>query len=352
MTEIWQPPVGRPIEADEVALAPIVSRHVAMIGFGTMGRAQALNLRDSGVTVRIGLREGSAGRQEAVRLGFDVATIPDAVAAADVVMLMLPDEAMVPVFKASVAPHLSPETLLGFAHGFAVAYAGLDPGDRGCFLVAPKSQGDMLRAAFVAGGGAPGLLAVTPGSPAETWPVCAAYARAVGCLRGGGWVTTFAAECTADQFGEQVVLCGGVIELLQAAFDTLTARGHDPVNAYFECVHELKLITDLVHRYGVDGMRRRISPTAAYGGLTRGRRVIDDDVRARMAAILDEIEDGRFAREFLTTHDDPRQGRQALTAREESTPLVGTGRSLQDRMAALQPDPTSQPEPERDDDRT
>ncbi|MBD3220710.1 ketol-acid reductoisomerase [bacterium] len=331
----WPPDPRRPLEERAVSLAPLHAQTVAMIGYGTMGRAHALNLRDSGIAVIVGLREGSPRREVAARAGLEVRTVAAATAASDVVMLMLPDEAMATVFAAEVGPHLGAGAMLGFAHGFAVAFDQIDPGDRGCFLVAPKSQGDMLRSAYEAGGGAPGLLAVTPESPPETWPLCAAYARAVGCLRGGGWPTTFREECVSDQFGEQAVLCGGVIELLQAAFDTLTDRGYDATNAYFECVHELELITDLVHRYGVDGMRARISPTAAYGGLTRGPRLIDGTVRARMAEILDEIEDGRFAREFLASHEDRDRGRAALSARESSSRLAGTGRELQARLNDL-----------------
>jgi len=261
--------------------------------------------------------------------------VPEAVAAADVVALMLPDEAVGAAYRTDVAPHLRAEAVLAFAHGFAISSGQIDPGRRPCFLVAPKSQGDKLREAYLAGGGAAGLLAVTDPSPPGTWALCAAYAAAAGCLRGGGWRTTFAVECTTDQFGEQSVLCGGVIELLHAAFEILTARGYDRTNAYFECVYELALITDLLRRYGVDGMRRRISPTAAYGGLTRGPRLIDAAVRERMAAILDEIEDGRFAREFLARHADPAAGTRALAAREAASPLARAGRDLQARLDAL-----------------
>jgi ketol-acid reductoisomerase len=263
-------------------------------------------------------------------------------------MLMLPDEAMGEVFARDIAPSLRPAAAIGFAHGFAVAFGLVDPGDRACFLVAPKAQGDLLRESFVRGGGSPGLLAVTDASPPGTWALAAAYAAAVGCLHGGGWRTTFRAECVADLFGEQAVLCGGVIELLQAAFDTLTARGHDPVNAYFECVHELALISDLLRRYGLQGMRARISPTAAYGGLSRGPRIIDAGVRARLDGILDEIEDGTFAREFLARHADPHGGTRALVRREAATPLARAGRELSEQGPA--PDGgTPAPAPNRED---
>jgi len=244
-------------------------------------------------------------------------------------MLMLPDEAMAAVYAAEVAPHLRPTAALGFAHGFAVAFdqVELSPG-RSCFLVAPKGQGDMLLAAHAAGGGVPGLLAATKDAPDATWDLAAAYAKAVGCLQGGGFVTTFRTECVSDQFGEQVVLCGGVIELLKAAFDIMVEGGYGRQNAYFECVHELKLITDLLHRHGVDGMRNMISGTAAYGGLTRGPRVIDESTRNRMREILREIEDGAFAREFLDQHAQT----AALAAEEAAGPLAQTGRQMLPRL--------------------
>jgi ketol-acid reductoisomerase len=332
----WQPPHDRPLEDADVSLAPLAGRQVAVIGYGTMGRAHALNLRDSGVAVVVGARDGSARAELARAEGFTVQATPRVVAGADVVMLLLPDEAMATVYAAEVAPQLRPQAALGFAHGFAIAFGQIlpEPG-RACFLAAPKSQGDLLRESFVRGAGVPGLLAVSEDSPAGTWALAAAYARAVGCLRGGGWRTTFRRECVSDQFGEQVVLCGGVIELLQAAFDTLVGRGYDAHDAYFECVHELDLITRLVRSYGVDGMRRRISRTAAYGGLTRGPRVIDPGVRARMAAILDDIESGSFAREFLAHHDDPAAGVAALAAREAQSSLAQAGHRLQARLAAM-----------------
>lgn len=332
MHEDWQPPTGRPLRPDEAPHEALAGHTVAVIGYGTMGRAHALNLRDGEVAVLVGARPGSARARLALDEGLTVMDAVTAAAAADVVMLMLPDEAMGAVYRDEVAPVLRDGAAIGFAHGFAVAFGQVDPGARACFLVAPKAQGDMLREAFLAGGGAAGLLAVSDGSPPGTWALAAAYAGAVGCLHGGGWRTTFRAECVADQFGEQAVLCGGVIELLQAAFATLVERGYDRANAYFECVHELALITDLLQRYGLAGMRRRISPTAAYGGLTRGPRLIDASVRARLQTLLDEIETGVFAREFLSRQADPLRGTAALIAAERETPLAGAGDELQDLL--------------------
>ncbi|MBK8166960.1 MAG: ketol-acid reductoisomerase [bacterium] len=297
----YPPAPGTVLEPGTVHLEPLRERTVAIIGYGTMGRAHAVNLRRSGIAVAVGVRAGSAGGGRACADGFTPLPVATAVAAADVVMLLLPDTAMAGAWAADVAPNLRPGAAIGFAHGFAVAFGQVDPGPgRPCFLAAPKAQGDMLRELHAQGLGVPGLLAVTDASPPATWDLAAAYCLAVGCLHGGGYVTTFRDECVSDQFGEQAVLCGGVIELLKAAYDTLVEAGYSPENAYFECVHELKLITDLLHRHGLADLRRRISGTAAYGGLTRGPRIVDDGVRARMREVLAEIEDGRFARELLT----------------------------------------------------
>jgi len=337
----YPPPAGTVVETADVSLEPLAGKTVAVIGFGTMGRAQAHNLRLSGVGVVVGCRAHSDSIRRATDEGFRVLTVPEAVATGDLVMLMLPDEAMAAVFTADIAPFLRPESVLGFAHGFAVAFGQIDPGNRPCFLAAPKGQGDMLLEAHARGGGVPGLLAVTEPSGEATWDLAAAYAKAVGCLHGGGFVTTFRQECVSDQFGEQVVLCGGVIEILKAAFDIMVEAGYGEQNAYFECVHELKLITDLLHRRGVDGMRERISGTAAYGGLTRGPTVIDADTRARMRAVLADIESGEFAREFLDRHDDPEAGTAALRRREADGPLAAAGRRV---LPRLHPKPEEAPD--------
>lgn len=323
-------------EEAAVSLDLLAGKRVALLGYGTQGRAQALNLRDSGIDVVVGLREGSSSWPRAEMDGLAVDTIVSASAAADVVVLLVPDEVQAELYRVEIAPRLRTGSALAFAHGFAIAFGQIAPKPgQPCFLVAPKGQGDHLREAYRRGGGLPSLIAVTEDSPSDTWDLAAAYAKAIGCLRGGGFPTTFRTECVSDQFGEQVVLCGGVIELLQAAFDTLVKRGYGAENAYFECVHELKLITDLLHRHGVDGMRRRISRTAAYGGLTRGPRVIDARVRKELSLILDEIEDGTFAREFLSRQASSREGIGPLASHEASTPLAKAGRALRRRLDAL-----------------
>jgi ketol-acid reductoisomerase len=338
--EQYPPPPGTEIGPGQVDLSPLQGLTVAVIGYGTMGRAHALNLVRSGMTVVVGARSESPRCDLARTEGLTVLPVPEAAARGDVVMLMLPDQAMGQVFREDVAPHLRPTAAVGFAHGFAVAFDQIEPEPgRPCFLAAPKGQGDMLLAAHARGGGVPGLLAVTEGSPPETWDLAAAYALAVGCLVGGGFVTSFRQECVSDQFGEQTVLCGGVIELLKAAFDIMVEAGYGRENAYFECVHELKLITDLLHRHGVDGMREKISGTAAYGGLTRGPRVIDDGVRQRMRDILAEIESGSFAREFLAEHDDPGHGTAALARKEAEGALARTGRQVLPRLQGQATEP-------------
>jgi len=325
----YPPPPGTVLERGAADLEPLRGRTVAVVGYGTMGRAHAVNLRRSGVTVTVGVRDGSAGGDRARADGFAPLPVAAAVAAADIAVLLLPDAAMAAAWSDDVAPHLRADAALGFAHGFAVAFGQVDPGPgRPCFLAAPKGQGDMLRELHAQGLGVPGLLAVTAGSPSATWDLAAAYCLAVGCLHGGGFVTTFREECVSDQFGEQAVLCGGVLELLKAAYDTLIEAGYNPENAYFECVHELKLITDLLHRHGLAGLRQRISGTAAYGGLTRGPRLVDAGVRARMREMLTEIEDGRFARELLAEG----AGTRELAAAEAATPLARAAAAMVARL--------------------
>ncbi|MHB8079211.1 MAG: ketol-acid reductoisomerase [Candidatus Krumholzibacteriia bacterium] len=330
-------PPPRPIfEADDVSMAPLAGACVAVVGYGNQGRAQALNLRDSGVTVVVGARAGESGAARAAADGFTPVSPAAAAAAGNVVMLLVPDELQGPLHRDVVGPALRPGAALGFAHGFAVAFGQVAPeAGRPCFLAAPKGQGDLLREAYLKGGGLPGLLAVSDGSPAGTWELAAAYANAAGFLRGGGYATTFREECVTDQFGEQAVLCGGLIELVRVAFDTLIARGYGAENAYFECVHEVKLIADLLHRHGVDGLQRLISRTAAYGGATRGPRVIGPESRAAMSQLLDEIESGAFAREYLEAcaggAPDPRVG----PANDPDAPLAATGRALRARLSAL-----------------
>jgi ketol-acid reductoisomerase len=306
---------------------------VAIYGYGNQGHAHALNLRDSGVDVVVAAREGGTGEAAARSAGFTVLTFAQAAARADILMLTLPDEIQAEVFQRDIEKNWRDSAVLAFPHGFALAFGQIELAPtRRAFLVAPKGQGHKLRQAYVAGGGLPGLLATTGPDPEATLELALAYAHACGALKGGGFLSSFREEAVTDQFGEQVVLCGGLEELIVAAWETLVDRGYSREVAYFECLHEVKLIVDLIAEHGIDGMRSRISSTAAYGGLQAARRVIGPESRREMAEILDEIEDGRFAKSFLRA-----QGGTDLSAAieaEASHGIVGTGRQLREFLQA------------------
>jgi ketol-acid reductoisomerase len=304
---------------------------VAILGFGNQGHAHALNLRDSGVNIVVGARSGGRGERAASEAGFAVSGFGEAAAGANVVMMLLPDEIQARVFDDEVQPNWPDHAVLGFAHGFAIAFEMIRlPEGRRAMMVAPKGQGHKLRQAFVAGGGLPGLLAVTGPDQEDTLELALAYAHACGALKGGGFLSTFREEAVSDQFGEQVVLCGGLVELVTAAWETLVDRGHSPEVAYFECLHEVKLIVDLIHEHGLDGMRERISTTAAWGGLRAGPKVIGEQSRRAMGELLDQIENGRFAREFLEVQRDGGTQLRSTMAAQRSHPIIGTGRGLRE----------------------
>ena len=321
-------------DADRSQLA---GKRVVILGYGNQGHAHALNLRDSGVDVVVALRAGSKHAAEAEAAGLSVQPPRTAAKTADIVMVLIPDELQSGVLHDEILPVLEPSAYLAFAHGFSLAFGWveLDPSRR-AFLVAPKGQGHKLREAYLAGGGLPSLIGVHGPDAEQTLQLALAYALACGALKGGGTLSSFREEAVSDQFGEQVVLCGGMIELITAAWETLVERGYDPTTAYFECLHEVKLIVDLMHAEGVDGMRERISSTAAFGGLRAGRRVIGEPSRAAMREILDEIEDGRFARSF---GDEQRLGgewsREARRAESEH-PMQRTGRELREFLDRCQ----------------
>jgi ketol-acid reductoisomerase len=315
---------------------------VAILGFGNQGHAHALNLRDSGVNIVVGARPGGRGESAAREAGFAVSGFGEAVVGADVVMMLLPDEIQARVFADEVQPNWPDRAVLGFAHGFAIAFDLIRlPEGRRAMLVAPKGQGHKLRQAYVAGGGLPGLLALAGPDQDDTLELALAYAHACGALKGGGFLSTFREEAVSDQFGEQVVLCGGLVELVIAAWETLVDRGHSPEVAYFECLHEVKLIVDLIHEHGLDGMRRRISTTAAWGGFQAGPKVIGAPSRRAMEDILDRIEDGRFAHEFLNVQEDGGEQLKSAIEAERSHPMVGTGHGLREFLRQCRLDQTS-----------
>ena len=278
----------------------IANRKVAILGYGSQGHAHALNLLESGVDVRVGLREGSSSRAKAEAAGLAVTDLATAAAQADVIMMLLPDTDIGPAYEEHVAPNLNDGDALFFAHGFNVRFGyvkapdGVDVG-----MVAPKGPGHLVRRTYTEGGGVPCLIAVAQDASGSARGLALAYADAIGGTRAGVLDTTFEEETETDLFGEQVVLCGGLTALVQSGFETLVDAGYQPESAYFECLHELKLIIDLMYEQGISGMRYSISTTAEYGDLTRGHRVINDGVRAEMRKILDEIRSGEFADEFI-----------------------------------------------------
>ncbi len=278
----------------------IKSKKVAMIGFGSQGHAHAENLRDSGVEVIVGLRKDGSSWKKAEAKGFEVKTVAEATAAADVVMILLPDENQADIYKNEIKPNLKAGAYLAFGHGFNIHYGRITPdANTNVMMVAPKAPGHTVRSEFTKGGGIPDLIAIHQDASGDTKDVALAYASAIGGGRTGIIETTFKDETETDLFGEQAVLCGGATALVQAGFETLTEAGYDPMMAYFECLHELKLIVDLMYEGGIADMRYSISNTAEYGDYIAGKRVINDESKQAMRELLKEIQDGRFAKDFI-----------------------------------------------------
>jgi ketol-acid reductoisomerase len=304
----------------------IAARKVAIIGYGSQGHAHALNLKDSGVDVRVGLRDGSSSRAKATDAGLKVMAIDEAATEADLIMILLPDTEQKRVYDESIAPHLKGGDAVFFAHGFNVRFGRIAPPDGiDVAMVAPKGPGHLVRRTYVEGGGTPCLIAVAQDATGKAKDLALAYADAIGGARAGVLDTTFEEETETDLFGEQVVLCGGLTALVQAGFETLVDAGYQPESAYFECLHELKLIVDLMYEQGIAGMRYSISDTAEYGDLTRGPRVINDAVRAEMRTILDEIRSGKFADEWIAESEAGRPNYTELQkqGKEHSIEVVG-----------------------------
>jgi ketol-acid reductoisomerase len=317
----------------------LASRPIAVVGFGSQGRAQALNLRDSGCDVVVGLRAGSRSRADVEAAGLAVADIEPAVRGADLVMLLIPDEWQPEVYWQRIAPNLRPGAYLGFAHGFTIHFRKIVPApELNVFLVAPKGIGPMVRRQYLAGGGVPALVAVHQDPAGDTRDLALAYACALGCSRAGILETTFREETETDLFGEQAVLCGGLTELIRAGFETLVAAGYAPELAYFECLHEVKLIADLIHARGIAGMRESISSTARYGDLTRGRRVIGAATRQAMQEILAEIRSGQFADQWMAEHAAGKPKLTELARRDTEHPIERVGARLRALMPWLKAD--------------
>ncbi|MFP4632140.1 MAG: ketol-acid reductoisomerase, partial [Halobacteriales archaeon] len=289
-----------PLYDEDADRSYIDDKRVAVIGYGSQGHAQARNLADSGVDVVVGLREGSSSRDDAESHGLDVATPAEAAAEADVVQMLIPDTLQPDVYEDSIEPGLEEGDALMFSHGFNIHFDQIRPPENvDVLMVAPKAPGDLVRRNYERGEGTPGLLAVEQDYSGEARDVGLAYAHAIGCTRSGVIETTFREETETDLFGEQAILCGGTSALVKASFETLVDAGYSPEMAYFECANELKLIVDLIYEGGLTAMRDNVSDTAEYGDLTRGPRVIDDHVRDNLEEVLEEVQNGEFAREWI-----------------------------------------------------
>lgn len=314
-------------------LALIQSKKVAIIGYGSQGHAHANNLKDSGVSVVVGLREGSSSWAKAESAGLDVKAIGDAAAAADVVMILAPDEHQGDLYRDEIEPNIKQGAALAFAHGFNIHFGQIVPrGDLDVIMIAPKGPGHLVRSTFQQGGGVPSLIAIAQDASGQAKEIALSYSAANGGTRGGVIETSFKEETETDLFGEQTVLCGGVSELIQAGFDTLTEAGYAPEMAYFECLHELKLIVDLIYEGGIANMRYSISNTAEYGDFSRGKRVIGEESRAAMKEILAEIQNGEFAREWI---GENRTGTSVLQAKRRIArehPIEQVGERLRGMM--------------------
>jgi len=311
----------------------IAGRKVAIVGYGSQGHAHALNLRDSGVDVRVALRDGSSSAAKATAAGLRVTSIAQAAEEADVIMMLAPDTEQQAIYQSSIEPHLRPGDALLFAHGFNIRFGLIEaPAGVDVAMVAPKGPGHLVRRTFEGGGGVPSLIAVHQDATGKARDLALSYANAIGATRAGVLDTTFAEETETDLFGEQVVLCGGLTSLIMAGYETLVAAGYQPESAYFECLHEVKLIVDLMYENGISGMRFSISDTAEYGDLTRGPRVINDAVKAEMRKILGEIQDGTFANEWIAENRAGRARFNQLRQAGKEHPIEQVGEQLRGMM--------------------
>ncbi|GAB6897567.1 ketol-acid reductoisomerase [Kineosporia succinea] len=315
-------------------LSLIAGKSVAVIGYGSQGHAHALSLRDSGVDVRVGLAEGSKSRAKAEAEGLRVVSVAEAVQEANVVMLLTPDHIQRHVYTESIEPHLAEGDALFFGHGFNIRFGYIKPpaGVDVC-MVAPKGPGHLVRREYVDGRGVPVIVAVEVDATGKAWDLALSYAKAIGGLRAGGIKTTFTEETETDLFGEQAVLCGGMSQLVMYGFETLTEAGYQPEVAYFECLHELKLIVDLMYEGGIAKQRWSVSDTAEYGDYVSGPRVIDEKVKENMQAVLADIKSGAFAERFINDQDAGAPEFKALRAQGEKHPIEATGRELRKLMS-------------------
>lgn len=324
---------------DNADLSIIQGRKVAIMGFGSQGHAHALSLRDSGVDVRVGLQEGSKSRAKAEEDGLRVVDPAAAAAEADVIMVLVPDPAQKKLYTEAIEPNLKDGDALFFAHGFNIRFGFVQPpANVDVCMVAPKGPGHLVRREYVAGRGVPVLVAVEQDATGNAWALALSYARAIGGLRAGGIKTTFTEETETDLFGEQAVLCGGASQLVMYGFETLVEAGYQPEVAYFECLHELKLIVDLMYEGGIAKQRWSVSDTAEYGDYVSGPRVIDPRVKENMQAILADIQDGAFANRFMADQEAGGPEFQELREKGEKHPIEAVGRDLRQLMSWVQGD--------------
>ncbi|WP_166849324.1 ketol-acid reductoisomerase [Isoptericola sp. BMS4] len=323
---------------DDADLSIIAQRKVAVIGYGSQGHAHALNLRDSGVDVRVGLRAGSSSVKKAEDEGLRVLPVAEAVAEADVVVILAPDQVQRHLYRDEIAPNLKPGAALVFGHGFNIRFGYIKPeAGHDVFMVAPKGPGHLVRREYADGRGVPVIVAVEQDASGSAWDLALSYAKGIGGLRAGGIRTTFTEETETDLFGEQAVLCGGASQLVQYGFETLTEAGYQPEVAYFEVLHELKLIVDLMVEGGLAKQRWSISDTAEYGDYVSGPRVIDPHVKENMKAVLADIQSGAFAERFIADQDAGAPEFTALREKGESHPIETTGRELRKMFSWIKP---------------
>ena len=321
---------------DDANLELLSDKTVAVIGYGSQGHAHSLNLKESGVNVVVGLREGSSSRAAAEAAGLKVLSVAEAAKAGDIVMILINDEVQRAVYEAEIKPNLEAGNAIAVAHGFSIHFNQVVPTPEiDVFMVAPKGPGHLVRRVYEEGGGVPALLAVYQDATGRAYEIGLAYAKGIGAGRAGILETTFREETETDLFGEQAVLCGGLTELIRASFDTLVDAGYQPEIAYFECLHEVKLIVDLIYEGGIANMRSSISDTAEFGDLTRGKRIVTEETRAEMKRILDDVQSGRFAKEWLLENEVGRPNYTARKRQDQDHLIEEVGAKLRGMMSWL-----------------
>ena len=321
---------------DDANLELLSDKTVAVIGYGSQGHAHSLNLKESGVNVVVGLREGSSSRAAAEKEGLKVVTVAEAAKAGDIIMILINDEVQRAVYEADIKPNLEAGNAIAVAHGFSIHFNQVVPTpDIDVFMVAPKGPGHLVRRVYQEGGGVPAVLAIHQDTTGRAHDIALAYAKGIGAGRAGVIETTFREETETDLFGEQAVLCGGLTELIRASFDTLVDAGYQPEIAYFECLHEVKLIVDLIYEGGIANMRSSISDTAEFGDLTRGKRVVTEETRAEMKRILDDVQSGRFAKEWMLENEVGRPNYTARKRQDQEHLIEEVGEKLRGMMSWL-----------------